>query len=103
MSIYLPTDYHSDTSDSDCFYSLLKLSGFIDSHTFDHLLIGGDPNTTLSIGSHCTTYLREFMVEHDLTCVDIQSNSITHTYDRDDGLVTAWPNHFLTSIYIFGW
>ena len=34
------------------------------------------------------------MVEHDLTCVDIQFNSITHTYERDDGL-ESWPDHSL--------
>ena len=95
-------DYHSDTSDSDFLNSLWELSGFIDSQTFDHLLISGDLHTTLSIVSHRTTYLSEFMVEHDLTCVDIQSNSITHTYERGDGLVTSWPDHFLASTSLAG-
>ena len=101
-STYLLTIYHSDTSDSDFFNSLWELSGFIDSQTSDRLYIGGDLNTTLSIASHRTTYLSEFMIEHDLTCIDIQSNSITHTYERDDGLVTSWPYHFLASTSLAG-
>ena len=102
ICVYLRTDYHSHTSDSDFFNSLWELSGFIDLQTFDHLLIGGDLNTTLSIASHRTTNLSEFMVEHNLTCVDIQSNSITHTYERDDGLITSWPDHFLASASLAG-
>ena len=36
------------------------------------------------------------MDEFGLHCAD-RVSSITHTYVRDDGVVTSWPDHFLVS------
>ena len=42
INVYLPTNYHTNTSDTDFNICLGELSGFIDSQSFDQLLISGD-------------------------------------------------------------
>ena len=38
------------------------------------------------------------MEEHDLVAVDTAFHGlIGHTYERDDGQSTSWPDHFLTN------
>ena len=44
ICVYLPTDYHTEASDFNFNSSLAELCGFIDSQSFDYLLIGGDFN-----------------------------------------------------------
>ena len=93
INVYLPTNYHTNTDFNIC---LGELSGSIDSQSFDQLLIGGDFNTNLYSDSCRCNLLNDFMLEFDLVSVDMHT-SITHTYERDDGLVTSWPDHFLAS------
>ena len=39
-----------------------------------------------------------FMEEHDLVAIDTSFRSnIDHTYERDDGHSTSWPDHFLNN------
>ena len=102
INVYLPTDYHTDTSDADFNICLGELSGFIDSQAFDYLLIGGDFNTNLHFNTSRYNILKDFMLEYDLVCVDL-STSITHTYERDGGLVTSWPDHFLVNSSLAGY
>ena len=45
ISVYLPTDYRSSNSDDDFLLTLGELGGFINSHSFDNVIIGGDFNT----------------------------------------------------------
>ena len=52
--------------------------------------------TNLHSDSFKCNLLNDFMWEFDLVSVDLHT-SITHTYERDDGLVTSWPDHFLAS------
>lgn len=77
--------------------SLGEISGFLDAQSYDSLLIGGDFNTNLKSGTLRNSLLRDFMLEFNLACVDYPSTSVTHTYERDDGLDTSWPDHFLCS------
>ena len=52
--------------------------------------------TNLHSDSFRCNLLNDFMLEFDLVSFDLHT-SITHTYERDDGLVTSWPDHFLAS------
>ena len=52
--------------------------------------------TDLHSDSFRCNLLNDFMLEFDLVSVDLHT-SIIHTYERDDGLVTSWPDHFLAS------
>ena len=94
---YLPTDYHTDTSVADFNVCLGEISGFIDSQSFDHLIVGWDLNVDLASVSHRRTAIQDFMDSYDLRCIDSECGSITHTYERDDGLARSWPDHFLVS------
>ena len=52
--------------------------------------------TDLHSDSFRCNLLNDFMLEFDLVSVDLHT-SITHTYERDNCLVTSWPDHFLAS------
>lgn len=62
LSVYLPTDYHSESSDADYDHSLSEISGFVDSLCFDHIVIGGDFNTSSNSTSLRCSQLEDFML-----------------------------------------
>ena len=45
ISVYFPTDYRNSNSDDDFLLTLGELGGFINSQSFDDIIIGGDFNT----------------------------------------------------------
>ena len=75
-----------------------ELGGFINSQSYDNIIIGGDFNTDFNNLVFRTSLLNNFMVEHDLVAIDTAFSSlIGHTFERahDDGQFTSWPDHFL--------
>ena len=97
ISVYLPIDYRSSNSD-DFLLTLGELGGFINSHSFDNIIISGDFNTDFNNSSFRTSLLNNFVEEHDLVAIDTAFHPlIGHTYERDDGQSTSWPDHFLTN------
>jgi len=89
--VYLPTDYGTST-----LLALGELDGFIDSQSFDHIIIGGDFNVDFNRSSGPLNLLSNFMADHDLVAADCAiQHSIGFTYERDDGYCRSWPDHFL--------
>ena len=70
ISAYLPTDYRNLNSDDDFLHSLGELGGFINSQSFDDIIIGGDFNTDFNNPSFRTFLLNNFMEEYDLVAID---------------------------------
>ena len=54
-------------------------------------------NLSIPLESGRGKSLAEFMEKFGLLCIEGQFTNISHTYERDDGLVTSWPGHFLAS------
>ena len=76
--------------------SLAELKGFVDSQSFDNLIIAGDFNVDFHTSSW-RDLLLTFMTETNLCAVDLYfHDSINYTYERDDGQVTSWPDHIFT-------
>ena len=75
---------------------LSQLRGFIDSCTFDNLIITGDFNVDFSRSSVLRDSLQLFMNDLSLCASDLLSANITFTYERDDGLIRSWPEHTLS-------
>ena len=77
--------------DSEQLYreSLAELKGFVDSQSFDNLIITGDFNVDFHISSSRRDLLLTFMTGTNLCAVDLYfHDSINYTYERDDGQVT---------------
>ena len=84
--------------DSEQLYreSLAELKGFVDSQSFDNLIIAGDFNVDFHTSSSRRDLLLTFMTETNLCAVDLYFHDlINYTYERDDGQVTSWPDHIL--------
>ena len=76
--------------------SIGELEGFIDTQTFDHIVIGGDFNVDFNRPSGLLDLLTAVMADRDLVAADFLSQpSIGFTYERDDGSAHSWPDHFL--------
>ena len=89
---------HDDAISNDLFAETIgELRGFVDSLTFDNLIIAGEINVDFSrSNSDCST-LQSFFSDLNVSVVDLaSSNDIQFTYERDDGLVRTWPDHVLT-------
>ena len=95
ICVYFPTDYH-DINSRDAFVQLLgEIEGFIDSITFDHLVIGGDFNVDLSVPSIRASCLSDFLSDKALICVDhLPASSIEYTFFSDANNSTSWLDHF---------
>ena len=97
---YMPTNYGTQESLDLYRETLGELSGFLDSHVFDNVIIAGDLNVDFSRQSTTFALMQEFMSELQLVAVDLDfGNIISHTYERDDGMVRSWPDHILTKCY----
>ena len=91
INVYLLPNYHTNTSDIDFNICLGELSGFIDSQSFDQLLIGSDFNTDL----HSDSFKCNLLM---ISCWSlILLVILLLPMQRDDGLVTSWSDHFLAS------
>ena len=96
MCVYLPYSDGSNESSNDFLVTLGEIEGFIDRHSFDNIIIGGDFNVDFNRTNINRQHLLNFMIDLDLVSADQSASShITHTYMRDDGLVSSWPDHFL--------
>ena len=95
ICVYFPTDYH-DIHSRDAFVQLLgEIEGFIDSVSFDHLVIGGDFNVDFSVPSTRTSCLSDFVSDKALVCVDqLPASSIEYTYFSDANNSISWLDHF---------
>ena len=90
ISVYLPTNYRTSSSDDDFLVTLGEISGFISSQTYDNIIIGGDFNTDFDKPTSRSSLLDSFMEEHNLVAVDTSFRDlIGHTYERDDGYSTS--------------
>ena len=101
ICVYLPTLSSSPSCNEDFIFALSELERFINAHNFDQLIIGGDLNVDFSRPSRNRDCLVELMSSLDLLALDVTlnsgSNNIGFTYERDDGPVRSWPDHFLCS------
>ncbi len=96
MSVYLPTYYGTSTSYDDFFLTIGELEGFIETQSFDRIIIGGDFNVDFNRPSGRRDILSNFMSDHSLAADDSHyHHSIGLTYERDDGSARSWPDHFL--------
>ncbi len=83
VCVYFPTDYHTSTSIDELHHTLGELEGFIDSQSFDHLIIGGDFNV-------------DFDRPGSSLAVDLQyRSSVNFTHEKDDHSARSWVDHFL--------
>ena len=65
--------------------TLGELEGFIDSQSFDHILISGDFNVDFDKGGDNAQLLCTFMDDYSLVVADLNFRSAIHfTYERDD-------------------
>ena len=97
--VYLPTDYGNQDSQDRFAESLNELSGFIDSQSYDNMIIAGDFDVDFTRLSVNRDVLLTFISDLDLSIADMCDSSppIQYSYIRDDGLVSSWPDHILTS------
>ena len=67
--VYFPTDYHDAQSRDAFVYLLREIEWFIDSATFDHLIIVGDSNVDFFIPSTWDSCLSDFLQDKALVCI----------------------------------
>ena len=76
---------------------------FIDSQSFDHILICGDFNVDFDRGGDNAQLLCNFMDDYSLVAADLNfRNAIHFTYERDDCAVRSWPDHINYMLYFYG-
>ena len=93
ICVYLPTDLHSYLN------TLGELEGFIDSQSFDHILISGDFNVDSDRGGDNAQLLCNFMDGYSLVAADLNFFCAIHfTCERDDCAVRSWPDHIICSM-----
>ena len=97
INVYMPTDYGTSVSNVEFISCLSEIEAFIDSQSFDSLIIGGDFNVDFSRASNNSLSLSDLMSSLNLSAVDCLFPSIPFTYMRDDGSATSWVDHFLCS------
>ena len=98
VNVYLPTDYGTSVSELEFTSCLSEVEAFLDSHSYDSLIIGGDFNVDLSCVGHNLLSLSNFISSLNLCAVDhLFSPSILFTYIRDDGSASSCIDHFLCS------
>ncbi len=90
VCVYFPTDYHTSTSIDELNHTLGELEGFIDSQSFDHLIIAGDFNVDFDRPDSSLAQLCNFK---DLAAVDLQYRSPVNF--KDDHSARSWVDHFL--------
>ena len=96
INVYLPTDYGTSDSHSDYLHSLGELEGFIDTQSFDHLVIAGDFNADFRRQGLHVQALKSFMNDNDLLAADLAyQQSVEYTYERDHSSATSWLDHVL--------
>jgi len=86
VCVYLPTN---NLSSQDLYReTLAELCGFLDSHSFDNLVIAGDFNVDFSKSSSIHhALLSDFIENLDLHSVDLDfAHHIKFTYESDDRL-----------------
>lgn len=95
ICVYFPTNYHTLES-KNAFTDLLGvLAGFIDTISFDHVLIAGDFNVDLDIPSDRSSLFINFLEEHSFICLDrLPLSRITHTCVHNSGGHSTWIDHF---------
>ena len=73
--------------------------GFIDSQSYDNMIVAGDFNVDFTRLSVNRDVLLSFISDLDLSIADMCDSSlpIQYSYIRDGGLVSSWPDHILTS------
>ena len=96
ICVYLPTDYGNLDSQDWFAESLNELRGFIDSQSYDNMIVAGDFNVDFTRLSVNRDVLLSFVSDLDLSIEDMCDLS-QYSYMRDDGLVSSWPDHILTS------
>ena len=97
ICVYLPTDFQSFFT--DYLNTLGELEGFIDSQSFDHILISGDFNVDFDRGGDNVQLLCKFMDDYSLVAADLNFRSAIHfTYERDDCAVPSWPDRIICSM-----
>ena len=96
ICVYLPTDYGTLSSRDDFLYVIGELEGFINSQSFNSLLIVGDFNADFNRSSPNTTQLISFMEEFNLVSVDLcYRANVQFTYEGSNS--SSWLDHILTS------
>ena len=103
INVYMPTDYGTFVSNVEFISCLSEIEAFIDSQSFDSLIIGSDFNFDFSCVSNNSLSLSDFMSSLNLSAVDCLFPSIPFTYMRDDGSATSWVDHFLLCLSRWIW
>ena len=97
ICVYLPSNYNTSQSNDLYLETLGELNGFVNSLTFDKIIIAGGFDVDFSRSNMFKNYLDSFMSVLNLVAVDTQREfDINFTYRRDDDLVHSWPDHILT-------
>ncbi len=93
----MPTDYGNTDSRDEFLFTLGELSGFIESQSFNNLLIVGDFNVDFDRGGANAQLLSTFMDDLHITPVDLSfQQSVEFTYEKDGGSCTSWVDHILS-------
>ena len=79
------------------YFMLSEIEVFIDSQSFNSLIIGGGFNVDFSRVSNNSLSLSDFMSSLNLSVVDYLFPSLSFVYMHDDGSATSWVDHFLCS------
>ena len=81
INVYLSTDYGTSGSHSDYLHSLGELEGFIDTQSFNHLVIAGDFNADFRRQELHVQALKSFMDDNNLLAADLAyQQSVQYTY-----------------------
>ena len=94
ICVYFPTDYRDAQSRAAFVHLLGEIEGFLDTVTFDHLIIGGDFNVDFSAPSSRASCLSDFLRDKDLICIDqLPLSSVEYTFHSDANNAVSWIDH----------
>ena len=101
VCVYLPTDYGTTDFCDDFLFALAGLNGFIDSQSYNSLLLVGDFNVDFDRGGLNSQFLTTFIDDLNLSVVDLSFRpSVKYTFESDDGSCTSWLDHILYDAYL---
>ena len=95
VNVYMPTDV-SDTDSCEKYVDICStiIAMFVDSDAV-RMIVAGDFNCRPGTRFH--KIYTEFLVEHNLVCVDSYQLQNAVTFISDDGLRSSWIDHILCS------
>ena len=101
VCVYLPMDYGTTDSCDDVLFALAELNGFIDSQSYNSLLLVGDFNVWILIARWTQFADLNLIDELNLLAVDLSFRpSVKYTFESDDGSCTSWLDHILSDAHL---